>query len=166
MVVYKNQWYRQEKSAAAQFLDWTRTLGSPRSLRLRSFSCRLLTVSFASVPASASADAPEPPRPKPSIGDITELQSLKTAYSGIWHATQSLSTPHRLKGMAEKQRRLTTRYSHHTQSPNAPLASWHAQVMYTTSKAHSMMPGRERSSPAEMSAPVVGSRRGEPMRSR
>ena len=58
------------------------------------------------------------------------------------------------------------RYSHHTHAPNAPLPTWQAQVMYTTSKHHSRMPGRERSSPAEMSVPVVGSRRGEPMRSR
>ena len=79
--------------ARGQFRVWARTRGSPRSLRLRSFSCRLLTVSFASVPASASASAPAPPRPKPSKGDTTELHSLNTAYSGIWHTTQVLSTP-------------------------------------------------------------------------
>lgn len=58
------------------------------------------------------------------------------------------------------------RYNHHTHVPKAPLPTWHAQVMYTTSKHHSTTPGRERSSPAEMSALVVGSRRGEPIRSR
>ncbi len=41
-----------------------------------------------------------------------------------------------------------------------------SQVMYTTSKHHSMIPGRPRSSPEDINVPVVGSCRGEPIRSR
>ena len=68
--------------ARGQFRVLARTRGSPRSLRLRSFSCRLLRISF---PASASpsADAEEPPERPRKYGEMTPLQSLKTAYKGI-----------------------------------------------------------------------------------
>ena len=73
--------------ARGQFRVWARTRGSPRSLRLRSFSCRLLRISF---PASASpsADAEEPPERPRKYGEMTPLQSLKTAYSGICERTR------------------------------------------------------------------------------
>lgn len=55
--------------------DWVRTRVSPRSARLRSFSCRLLVDSLSGALSFrvAGADLPK------NMGDITDVQSLKTA---------------------------------------------------------------------------------------
>ena len=59
-----------------------RTRGSPRSLRLRSFSCRLLVVSFAPGSSDAASEDVAAERPR-TMGEMTPLQSLNTAYRGI-----------------------------------------------------------------------------------
>lgn len=63
-----------------------RTRGSPRSLRFRNLSCRLLVVSLSDGLSAAGVGALE--RPK-TIGDITEVHSLNTAYIGIYEVVET-----------------------------------------------------------------------------
>lgn len=64
-------------SASTCHLRIVRTRGSPFSLRLRSFSCRLLSVFFSSVDTSEFSDD------RPIMGPMKLVQSLNNAYDGI-----------------------------------------------------------------------------------
>lgn len=65
-------------SASTCYLWTVRTRGSPFSLRLRSFSCRLLNVLFSVVDAFVESSDD-----RPIMGLMKLLQILNAAYDGI-----------------------------------------------------------------------------------
>lgn len=75
----EERWTQNIYSASTCHFRTVRTRGSPFSLRLRSFSCRLLSVLFSPVDSSELLLFDE----KPIMGAMKLLHILNAAYDGI-----------------------------------------------------------------------------------